>query len=160
MVDVVVAPLSGADVRVVYPLMREAEPTLSLAAWLSYAQRVAALRQSRREGILVACRAGRTLPCGAVCYRRDHDLRYGWCLTAEHFIAVDLLDPRVVLMALLAELEVVAVKLGCTAIRSILHGGRDDLTEDLLLAGHVSDGVTLRKTISREGVSRPGGVGR
>jgi hypothetical protein len=102
----------------------------------------------------VARRRGHTLPCGAVHYRLDRNLRYGQLLTAEHFIAIDLLYPHAVLTALFEALDGVATACGCSAMRSILHeNGHDrghdsgaDLLDRLSVAGHRRDGMTLTKT--------------
>ena len=131
----------------VYPVMREAVPPLSLAHWLRYARKVTAGRDDAPEGVLIVTRRGTPHPSGAVCYRRDHSMTLGAVLTAEHFIALDLLYPQVVLKSLLLELDNVALRLNCTAIRSIVHGARPDLLADLEGAGHQSEGFTLTKTI-------------
>jgi hypothetical protein len=144
---VVVERLSQAQIRSVYPLMREVAPALSLARWLKYARPVATPQAQRRSGVLVAHRRGVAHPIGAVCYRRDRDMLFGSTLTAEHFIAVELLSPEPVLKALLTELDRVAAELHCAAIRSIVHGGRPGLLDDLRLSGHVVEGVTLTKKL-------------
>ena len=140
--------LSRSAMLTVYPVMREAVPSLSLADWLRYARKVTAGRADAPEGVLIATRRGTRYPSGAVCYRRDHSMTLGTILTAEHFIALDLLYPQVVLRSLLVELDNVALRLNCTAIRSIVHGARADLLADLEGAGHQSEGVTLTKSIA------------
>ena len=144
---VVVERLSQAQIHSVYPLMREVAPALSLARWLKYARPVATSQAQRRSGVLVAHRCGVAPPVGAVCYRRDRDMLFGSTLTAEHFIAVELLSPEPVLRALLTELDHVAAELHCAAIRSIVHGARPGLLDDLRLSGHVAEGVTLTKKL-------------
>jgi hypothetical protein len=134
--------------------MREAAPALSLPSWLHFARPVATAARPGRAGILVAHRRGATHPVGAVCYRRDRDMRSGTMLTAEHFIAVDLLYPEAVIHALLSELDCVASKLRCTAIRSIVHGARAGLIDDLRLSGHVAEGVTFTKKVAAAAVAK------
>ena len=99
---------------------------------------------------MVARRRGHSLPCGAVHYRLERNLRYGQLLTAEHFIAIDLLYPQAVLAALFEALDDIATKCGCSAMRSILHdSGHDsgaDLLDRLCITGHRRDGVTITKT--------------
>ncbi len=151
---VTVQHLAQAQLRTVYPLMREAAPALSLPGWLQYARPVAAAAHPGRAGILVAHRRGATHPVGAVCYRRDRDMRFGVMLTAEHFIAVDLLYPEAVIHALLGALDRVAGTLRCTAIRSIVHGPRAGLIDDLCLSGHVAEGVTFTKKIMASAAPR------
>jgi hypothetical protein len=166
MADVLVGPIAAGDIRPLYPLMQAAEPDLKLSAWLSYSRRMTKAKIGARAGIMVARRRGHTLPCGAVHYRLDRNLRYGQLLTAEHFIAIDLLYPHAVLTALFEALDGVATACGCSAMRSILHenghdsghdSGRDsghdrghdsgaDLLDRLSVAGHRRDGMTLTKT--------------
>lgn len=141
----VVQPMQIGDVRPLFPLVQAQDATLTWPRWQSYAKRVARSRVGAREGILVARRSGHALPCGAVCYRLDHDLRFGRVLTVEHVIALDLLDPRLVRSALTAALESLAIELGCDIIRSILSDHDAELVEELRLAGHNEDGLTLTK---------------
>lgn len=144
--DVMVEPIQIGDIRPLFPLIQAVEPGLQLPQWLGYARRMAKGRRSRaREGIVVARRRGLMMPCGAVCYRLDRDLRHGTLLTAEHFIAMDLLYPQQVRAALSRALEVMAVELGCVIIRSIVSEGDIEVVEELRLAGHSEEGRTLTK---------------
>jgi hypothetical protein len=143
--DIAVQPLAGGDIRPLYPLILAVEPGLQWSQWDRYARRLAKPKARPKEGIIVARRRGHAHPCGAVCYRQDHNLRFGLVLTAEHFIAVDLLYPQAVLAALAAALEGVAQKLGCTAIRSIVRTSDGQTIEELSMAGHRDDGRLLTK---------------
>ena len=145
MPDLVVERLSAQQVRLAFPLMRLAIPALTLAAWLRFARRTATANPSANKGILVVRRRGNPHLCGVVCYRRDHDLQAGSVLTAEHFVAQDLLHPRTVLAALASALEGVAACLGCRAVRSVLHAASPKLAEDLKISGHVLQGVVLER---------------
>jgi hypothetical protein len=116
--EVLVEPITPGDVRPLFPLMRAVEPNLQLSAWLGYSRRMTKAKAGARAGIMVARRRGHSLPCGAVHYRLDRNLRYGQLLTAEHFIAIDLLYPHAVLVALF---------------------------DRLCVAGHRLDGMTLTK---------------
>lgn len=142
---VIVLPIQVGDVRPLYPIIQARNPALSWTRWQAYARRVARSKKGAREGILVARRASQALPCGAVCYRIGHDLRFGRIVTVEHFIAIDLLYPQLVRSALAVALERLAVDLGCEAIRSIVPEADADVAEELRLAGHRDDGRTLTK---------------
>ena len=143
--NVLVEPMTRGDIRPLFPLMRAVEPDLKLSVWLSYGRRMTLTRRGARAGIMVARRHGHSLPCGAVHYRLDRNLRYGQLLTAEHFIAIDLLYPHAVLAALVQALDLIARNCGCGAMRSILHDSRGDLLDNLSIAGHCQDGMTLTK---------------
>jgi hypothetical protein len=145
--DVLVEPITLRDIRPLFPLMQAVEPGLQLSAWLAYAKRLTKPKAGLKSGIAVARRRGQTMPCGAVCYRLDRDLRFGSLLTAEHFIALDLLYPQAVLTALFDALDGLAAELRCSAIRSIVHDSRSDVVENLRDAGHRRDGMTLTKSV-------------
>ena len=133
--------------RSAYPLIREALPSLDLQSWLRFARQTAAARKAGRAGIIAARRTGRTHPCGLFCYRVDHDLEQGRVLIAEHFVAVDLLEPEVVLAALVAELDALGRRLGCNAVRSLVHGTAPDVSGGLTDAGHTQAGTLLFKSL-------------
>jgi hypothetical protein len=62
-------------------------------------------------------------------------------------VAVDLLDPDAVLTALVAELEGLGKRLGCGAVRSVVHCGEAGLTGGLAAAGHAPEGHVLQKSL-------------
>jgi hypothetical protein len=151
-----VTTLASSEARSVYPLIREAVPGLDLAAWLKFARQLTAPRKSAQSGIVVARRAGRPFPCGLFCYRVDNDLERGRVLSAEHFVAVDLLEPDAVLAALVAELEALGKRMGCTAVRSLVHGEERAVVGGLFAAGHAPQAALLGKTLGGD-YPHPGG---
>jgi hypothetical protein len=54
--------------------------------------------------VIITRRRGGHLPSGLFCYWRERHLATAPALRAEHFIAIDMLNPAVVLTALLTEL--------------------------------------------------------
>jgi hypothetical protein len=145
MSSLIVEPLSRDQVRAVYPLIREAIPGLSLSAWLRFAQSATSRRRRSQSGIIVARRESHDFPNGLFCYRVDPDPALGKILVAEHFVAVDLLHPDEVLAALVAELDALGERLGCKAVRSIVHG--TDVEGGLAQAGHCTVGSILGKVL-------------
>ena len=139
--------LAPDQFRSAYPLIREALPGLDLAGWLRFARQTAAARRAGRAGIIAARRAGRPYPCGLFCYRVDQDLEQGRVLIAEHFVALDLLEPAAVLAALVAELDRLGPRLGCNAVRSIVHGTAAHVSGGLTRAGHIAAGTLLFKPL-------------
>lgn len=140
--------LLGRDqIRAAYPLIREALPSLDLAEWLRFTRHTLTARRSGRAGIIAVRRANRPYPCGLFCYRVDQDLEQGKVLIAEHFVAVDLVEPAAVLAALVAELDRLGARLGCNAVRSIVHGTAADVSGGLTKAGHVAAGTLLFKLL-------------
>jgi hypothetical protein len=146
-----VEPLPRDQVRAVYPLIREAIPGLSLTAWLHFAQNATSARRSGQAGIIVARRQGHDFPSGLFCYRVDPDPALGKILVAEHFVAVDLLHPHDVLAALVAELDALGERLGCKAVRSIVH--QEDVEGGLAQAGHATMGSILGKSLGNHSVT-------
>lgn len=145
-----VTTLAPSEARSVYPLIREAVPGLDLAAWLKFARQLTVTRKNAQSGIVVARRAGRPFPCGLFCYRVDHDLERGKVLSAEHFVAVDLLEPDAVLAALVNELEALGSRLGCAAVRSLVHGEERAVVGGLFAAGHAPEASLLGKTLGSD----------
>jgi len=144
-----VEPLSRGEIRAVYPLIREAIPGLSVTAWLRFAQGATGKRRGGNSGIIVARREGHDFPSGLFCYRVDPDPALGKILVAEHFVAVDLLHPEDVLAALVEELDALGQRMGCKAVRSIVH--RADVEGGLALAGHATVGSILGKALEGQG---------
>jgi hypothetical protein len=136
MLGFTVEMLSPDQTRAVFPLVREAVPTLDLASWLRFARPLVNPRHAAHSGIVVARRDSRPFPCGLFCYRREDDLKLGSVLVAEHFVAVDILDPAPVLSVLAAELDALGKRLGCAAVRSIVHSGASEVAGGLAAAGH------------------------
>src|SRR5579872_2779373 len=136
MVDFIIETLGREQLAAVYPLVREAVPSLSLTSWLRFARPLTGSRRGTPCGIVTARREGRSFPCGLFCFRVDDDLSLGRVLVADHFVAVDLLDPGAVLTALVEQLDILAKQLACAAVRSLVHGGARELTGSLDAAGH------------------------
>ena len=140
-------PLPPEQASAVFPLLREAIPGLSLRAWLRFARRAADPRRAGREGIIVVVRAPRPMPCGLFVYHKEEELGHGTVLVAEHFVAVDLLDAEPVMQALIAELDLLAKRLGCGAIRAMVLNPSSATAIQLANAGHRPAGCSLWKDI-------------
>jgi hypothetical protein len=129
--------LSRDEIMMVYPLVREVVPTLNLASWLRFARQLTGSR-------VASSVASSPPPSGLFCYRVEDDLTLGRVIVADHFVAVDLLDPGAVLAALVEQLDELADRLGCTAVRSLVHGGTPDTAESLDAAGHRREDAMLQ----------------
>jgi hypothetical protein len=143
MAEFIIEVLSRDQIRAVYPLVREAFPPLGLSTWLRFARQLTGPHRGGHCGIIAARREGRPFPCGLFCYRVEDDLNFGKVLIADHFVAVDLLDPAAVLAAVVEELDGLAKRLGCRAVRSLVHGGVPDVEGGLYAAGHRPEGASL-----------------
>ncbi|CAH2604411.1 conserved protein of unknown function [Rhodovastum atsumiense] len=143
------------EVHTVYPLVREVVPTLDLKTWTRIARRIANPKRADQAGIRAVLRQPRQLPCGLFLYRREHDLAHGPILIAEHMVAMDVLDPEAVMSTLVAELEALAERLGCAAIRTMVLGKTSLAASGLYAAGHRPEGATLWKSLDHGGEGRP-----
>jgi len=148
-----VKPLCRNQIAAIYPLLREALPTMTLAQWMRLARRLTDPRRGQRSGVMVAQGCNRRHASGLFHYRRERDLRYGWVLVADHFVALDILDAGTVAAAMLEAMEALARKLGCGAIRSVLHPASADLAGGFYSAGHRLEGAALCKELARDPTS-------
>jgi hypothetical protein len=148
MAGFIIEVLSRDQIRSVYPLIRQAVPTIDLPTWLRFARQLTGPRRGAQSRIVTARREGRAFPCGLFCYRVENDLKLGKVLIADHFVAIDLLDPGAVLAALVQELDMLAERLGCHAVRSLVHGGTSAVEDGLYAAGHrPEDAMLLLKNL-------------
>jgi hypothetical protein len=158
MTGFIIDVLSRDQIRSVYPLIRHAVPSIDLATWLRFARQLTGPRRGGHSSIVTVRRAGRVFPCGLFCYRVEDDLKLGKILVADHFVAIDLLDPDAVLAALVGELDRLAKRLGCQAVRSLVHGGGSAVVGGLHAAGHrPEEALLLLKTLLD--APQPGGAG-
>jgi hypothetical protein len=143
----IVVPLAPVEFRPAYPLVRAVAPQVSLEEWLRFARHATGRARTGREGVTTVRHAGRAFPSGLCCWRRDLDLAEGLVLTAEHIIAVDILDAAPMFDALAAELERIAARLGCRAVRSVLHPDATALAQRLRQGGHQPAATMLSKPL-------------
>jgi hypothetical protein len=158
--DFICNNLDISQAATVFPLLREAVPGLTLKAWLAFARRHANPRKAGEAGIMVIRRVARSHPTGLFVYRREQDLTHGPILVTEHVVAVDVLDTAPVTNALLREMEQLAARLGCGAIRTVLLGPEQLLAERLADAGHAPEGETHWKKVAEAKNTPCGGTGR
>lgn len=149
--------LGRDQIHAVYPLIREAIPGLTLQAWLRFARGATGQKRGGQSGVVVARRIGRDYPSGLFCYRVERDPALDKVLVAEHFVALDLLHPAAVIDALVHELDELAARLGCTAIRSVVHG--PEVEGGLISAGHAAVGSLLGKALADNGIVTVHGAG-
>ena len=148
MPHLVVERLSLAHLRLAFPLMRRAVPELTPQSWIRYARGMVGKGGHATKGILVVRRDGSGCYCGAVCFRRVPDIRLGAVLLAEHFVAMDLLYPEIILRALLGALDDMAASLRCGGVRSMAYGSDPYLANQLATLGHVSGGTFLARALT------------
>jgi hypothetical protein len=155
MVEFHVSSLQPDETRLVFPLVREAEPAVELAAWVAYARRAVRSGPGGRTGIMIATRAAQRFPSGLFCYRCHDDLVLGHVVTADYFVAVDILDPRPVVNVMVGALEALGHQLHCNAVRSVARSRPDLLSACLETAGHHLEATNFVKRLPRIAMAQP-----
>ncbi len=148
MTDFVIERLTPSQTHLVYPIVREAFPGITLQARQRFVRRATARRSDVREGVMCARRPSRSSPSGLFCYRHGHDIQHGSLLTADHILAFDLLDSVPVIRALIRPIEALGRQLGCNAIRSVIHAETASLLSDLFGDGPVVAATSLTKPLT------------
>lgn len=139
-----VTRLQPSAARLVYPLVRAAEPLVDLPAWLAYVRAA----ESRKRGVMVATRAGRAFPSGMFCYACAKDPALGLVMTANYFVALDILDAGPLAAALMTALEQLAADLRCDAIRAVVRSGTPEIEAALKGRGHHVEATAYQKWVS------------
>ncbi len=145
--EFIVEPLAKGQLLAVYPLVRHAGLGIDLKSWLRYARPLAGAARGARRGAIVARRVASKHPCGLFCYARECDLVHGHVLRAEHFVALDIVNPAEVMAALLDGLEVLSSTMGCRMVRTVVDEESADLVQTLLQAGHRTGATVLFKLL-------------
>jgi hypothetical protein len=148
--------VTADQLRIVFPLVREAVPGLDLKTWLGFSRRMVRRRWLPDRGIVAVRRSARAQPCGLFGYHCQKDLAHDAILVANHFMALDVLDPPAVMRALTQELELLASRLGCGAIRATVVREGSLADAGLRAAGLNRQGTTLWKRLT----SGPPATGR
>ncbi len=123
-------PLSGPDLKRVYPLVRMVEPAVTLAQWLAFARRsFGRLRGGKaRDKGLIALQDVRGYIHAAYSYAVDARLTRGPLLRVDALL-VGRLPGRVLNDALLKSIEEIAAAAGCESIQIALIGFHDEFPD-------------------------------
>lgn len=143
----VVTPLRRGQIRSVYPLIRHGGANIDLKTWVRYARPLADAAPGSRRGAITVRRVESKHPCGLFCYAREPDLVHGDVLRAEHFVALDIVNPAEALMALLDGLDYLSSTLGIRIIRAVVKPGDDDVSALMRKAGLSTDATIFSKIV-------------
>lgn len=127
-------PLDKSRILQAYPLAQAILPDLSLARWAKLAEPLTAPETLDRQGIMIAVN-----PAGYIyglCFYRIEEEDGGRRLTADRFVAFDLLGPPRAFEALLSGLDDLAQRLGCFAVHTFLKTPQESHIEGSRRAGH------------------------
>lgn len=106
-------PLSARQARLAYPLVRLADPGVTLERWLAFARRIGR-RNAQRAG-LVVLRNARGYMHALYSYQVEQDARYGARLRVRDLV-VGRLPGAALTEAILQSAEALAGSLGCDAL--------------------------------------------
>jgi hypothetical protein len=155
----IIEPLTPGQIRAAYPLVRHAATGIDLKTWLRYARPLAAATAGSRRGAITVRRVDSKHPCGIFCYARESDLVHGNVLRAEHFVALDIVNPAEAMAALLGGLDYLSTKLGIRTVRAVVGPGEKNLAAFMLQAGLSTDATIFTKIVLTFDTQIPGTSG-
>ena len=100
---------------IAYPVVAAAYPTVAVEQWRGYAGSVAAA-PPEQSGLLGLC-SDSGYYCGLLVYRNDRGPWHEPRLSVELFVALDMIDPRTAINALIAAAEARAAALSCLTVQ-------------------------------------------
>ena len=134
--------LTLAEIDRAFPLIAATLPDIHPDEWHSFAARLIGNRGTGTCGILAAQAEGGYLT-GLCVYHQIDSIALGRSLLAESFVALDLIDPAVVIDALADALKMTAARQGCARVRAWAPSRRGGLIGHLKASGFVEEGIAL-----------------
>jgi hypothetical protein len=118
--DYTVETLARKDILLAYPLVHLTMPQLDLKSWKRHALAAIGRGHNRPEGILIARSTRRHYICGMLSYRTISDFSLCKTLEVTDVFALDILNPRKIILTLLQALSPLAKRRHCPNIRIIV----------------------------------------
>jgi hypothetical protein len=141
--------MSVEEIDQAFPLVRTLCPAAELEGWRRFARQRLSPDTQLGTGILIV-RNEQGCIVGLGAYTVTCDLLHGPILLADHFCALDIIDPENVARALEGGIERTARRHGCTAVHTtVASDGQDDgwLCAVLHERGHRVEGLHMCKLI-------------
>ena len=135
METIIVEPLSRTAISTAFPLVHMVMPRLDLQAWQRFAHSALDGRRGALAGILTAKWITRQHFSGMVCYRREPDLQHGQIMQIRNLIAIDILETKPIILALMRFLGSLARAGGCSKLHILVP---EDNFSLLILPGLIS----------------------
>ena len=108
--------LRTADIEPAFALIQALHPHLTLDNWRSFAIPLADRKQTAQKG-LVGVRNEAGYLCGLFVYRVEADLAHERAFVVDVITALDIVDARFVIRAIMAAVDETALRLGCGITR-------------------------------------------
>jgi hypothetical protein len=137
--------LSPELAMIAYPVVAAAYPAVGFEQWRRYA-RTAAAAPPGRSGLL-GLRADSRYYCGLLIYRNDREPWHEPRLSVELFVALDIINARTAIDALIAAAEARAIALSCPTIQVRVERP-SELVSRIREAGYQPAGVLMTKEMS------------
>ena len=141
-------PLHKGQVDQAFPVVQSILTRIDIETWREFARIYVGTGEGR--GIVTAQADGYIY--GLFSYYAENRLEHGKTLVIENFAVLDLLSPKAVAGALVAEMDNLMSQLGCHAIQAVLPNGkwltpasRRSIVGRFLERGHEIGGITLCK---------------
>lgn len=149
--------LSTDDAAQAYPLIRTANPKITLDDWLAYTARLAQVTDSGTAASgVVAFESKRGYIHALFAYSIGFGLGIGPVLNVENFIALDIVDRAAAVTTLIEAVEKTARQHGCGVIHTHLPcdwadapASRTSLFARLIDAGYDRDTIGLSRRLER-----------
>ncbi len=139
------AALNCGEIGIAYPLICAWQPRVTLEAWREFAQALIG-DGSPRQGI-TAIRNEAGYLCGLFVYRVEPDLHHGLALVVDPVAALDVIDVKTVVQAMVEAAEAHAHRLGCEVARFRIPEPQAWLAAQLQGTGHHVEAKVLSTPI-------------
>jgi hypothetical protein len=133
------------DVEPAFALIQALHPRLGLEAWRKFAGPLITPRPSPKRG-LIGVRNEADYLCGLFVYRVEADLSYGRAFVVDVVAALDVVDTRAVIGAILEAAQAMADRLRCRILRIRITSNQTALAAYLQEAGLGLEGQVLSKS--------------
>ncbi|HQT66816.1 MAG: hypothetical protein B7Z78_02250 [Rhodospirillales bacterium 20-60-12] len=139
--QIIVEPLSRTAISLLFPLVKLVAPSVDLQAWRRFALSALDRRRGTLAGVLTARRISRHHFSGMVCYRRELTLLDGQIMQIRNLMAIDILDTKPIILALMHFLGSLAQSGGCLKLHILVP---EDNVSLLILPGLIG---ALQQTV-------------
>ncbi len=130
------APLRSNELEIAYALIRAWHPRVTLDAWRGFAQALISGHPLAPQHGITAIRNEAGYLCGLFVYRAEADLHHGRALVVDPVAALDVIDVKSVVQAMVETAESIAHQLGCEIARFRIPAPQAWLAEQLQGTGH------------------------
>lgn len=142
------APLRSNEIEIAYALIRAWHPRVTLAAWRGFAQALIGDHSHAPQHGITAIRNEAGYLCGLFVYRVEADLHHGRALVVDPVAALDVIDVKTVVKAMMEAAESGAHRLGCEIARFRIPAPQAWLAEQLQGNGHHVEAQVLSTPVA------------